>query len=758
VPSGDTGIRPVDNGPPPVDSGPPPPVDAGPTRCDSPPPEVLASQPAFSPAVIARIRALRAVGVARGNRLDVLAKIGDSITEAGGFLTDLGMGWYELGPYACLEPTVAFFRRTAVPNAVNSLARSSVCAMGGWLSDNALLGDPMSPLRAELNAIRPGYAVIMYGTNDLDRSTGDALAANLTRIATICEDFGTVPVLSTIPDRLDQAAPASRVAGYNERIRGVAAARNLPLIDYWAAMRPLPRNGIEEDGIHPSVYRRDGSAEAGYFTDEGCALRLQHAQPHHDDDDAPAPRPVAGLSAPMPPRRLDPAQLPPERALARRLAARGPQRPITVVHDGDSVPALEGESLALSLLVAGRETLSRSAKYHRPRGAMCLCGHCEGCLLRVDGNPNAMACRTPTRPGMVATSQNAFPHARLDVFRVTDWFFPKHLDHHGLMVGLGETVNRTMQSVARKMAGLGTLPDAAAPVQPAHVHQTDVLVVGGGSAGVAAANALVAEGFSVMLCDRERSLGGARRDDPSDPLDDLEALHPDVMCLVDATAVATYDNGTLVVQGDALHQVRARVRVLACGTVDTVGTFVHNDLPGVYTARAFARALCAGVLLADRVALVGPNTHHTGPRERAWRPRAAQPPRGPRRDRRSRPRVAFRRGRDAPRTRAHPARCAPSTRWSSAPSPWLPTSSRARPARGLSGTRDVSASRPAATKTAPPRAPGCTSRAACASASCPLPSDAKTGDAWLAPRLITCERPRHHERKDPRLPLRRRHP
>jgi sarcosine oxidase subunit alpha len=167
------------------------------------------------------------------------------------------------------------------------------------------------------------------------------------------------------------------------------------------------------------------------------------------------------------------------------------------------VPALEGESLALSLLVAGRETLSRSAKYHRPRGAMCLRGHCEGCLLRVDGNPNAMACRTPARPGMVATSQNAFPHARLDVFRVTDWFFPKHLDHHGLMVGLGETVNRTMQSVARKMAGLGTLPDAAAPVQPAHVHQMDVLVVGGGSAGVAAANALVAEGFSVMLCDRE---------------------------------------------------------------------------------------------------------------------------------------------------------------------------------------------------------------------------------------------------------------
>ena len=261
----DAGFPPVDSGPPPVDSGPP--VDAGPSRCESPPGHLVGALPAFSPAVTARVRTLRALGTSRGNRMDVIAKIGDSITEAGGFLRDIGMGWFELGPYGCLEPTIAYFRRTPVPNANNCLARASMCAMGGWLSDNALAGDPMSPLRAELNATRPGYAVIMYGTNDLDRSTADALAANLTRIATICEEFGTVPVLSTIPDRLDVAAVGARVAGFNERIRAVAAARSIPLIDYWAAMRPLPRNGIEEDGIHPSVYRTNSDAEAGYLTD-----------------------------------------------------------------------------------------------------------------------------------------------------------------------------------------------------------------------------------------------------------------------------------------------------------------------------------------------------------------------------------------------------------------------------------------------------------------------------------------------------------
>jgi len=205
----------------------------------------------------------------------------------------------------------------------------------------------------------------------------------------------------------------------------------------------------------------------------------------------------------------------------------------------------------------------------------------------------------------VATSQNAFPSARVDVFRVTDWFFPKHMDHHRLMVGLGATLNRTMQSIARKMAGLGTLPDEAAPCVEARTVSVDALVVGAGSSGVAAANTLARAGMRVLCCDREALPGGTRRDDPCDPLDDLEALDPRVTFLPAASAVATYDNGTLLTEGDGLCLVHARARVFATGTVDTVGTFPQNDLPGIYTARAFARALCQGVLLADRVALVG---------------------------------------------------------------------------------------------------------------------------------------------------------
>ena len=57
----------------------------------------------------------------------------------------------------------------------------------------------------------------------------------------------------------------------NALIRALAASRHLPLIDYWAAMLPLPRHGIEEDGIHPSVFRSDGDAQAGVLSDAGLA-------------------------------------------------------------------------------------------------------------------------------------------------------------------------------------------------------------------------------------------------------------------------------------------------------------------------------------------------------------------------------------------------------------------------------------------------------------------------------------------------------
>lgn len=270
TPDDDAPDPPADAPVAPEDVGPP--LDVGPTRPGTIPPSIARALPEFDDATVARVRALRAEGLRRGNRLNVFTKIGDSITEAGGFFQDIGEGYFNLAGYAWLMPTITYFNSVRFSDNRTSFSRYSECAMGGWLSGQPLAGDPESPLRRELAATRPIYGIVMIGTNDLDSGTLDAYTANLTRIVTIMEEFGTVPIVSTIPDRSDQEAPAARVPSFNDAIRALARARNLPLLDYWAPMHDLPTRGLSDDGIHPSIWRNMGDPQSADFRDAA----LQH--------------------------------------------------------------------------------------------------------------------------------------------------------------------------------------------------------------------------------------------------------------------------------------------------------------------------------------------------------------------------------------------------------------------------------------------------------------------------------------------------
>lgn len=74
-------------------------------------------------------------------------------------------------------------------------------------------------------------------------------------------------------------------------------------------------------------------------------------------------------------------------------------RPVEIVVDGTPVAACPGESLAAALFVAGRRALRRSPRLGRPRGAFCMMGICQECLVRADGRL-VPACQTPVRAGM----------------------------------------------------------------------------------------------------------------------------------------------------------------------------------------------------------------------------------------------------------------------------------------------------------------------------------------------------------------------
>jgi lysophospholipase L1-like esterase len=182
--------------------------------------------------------------------------------ESPSFLFDCGFGWYDLGPHAEVGPTIAYFSTVALDGGRNSFNRQSLCATAGWLVENALAGDPDSPVRHELDAIQPAWAVVMYGTNDLDHIDVDTYRADLSQLLDIVESYDVVAVMTTIPPRLDTAAAGALVGPFNDVVRSLAGARHLPLVDLWSGLSALPDDGLIADGIHPSS---DGNA--CYFTD-----------------------------------------------------------------------------------------------------------------------------------------------------------------------------------------------------------------------------------------------------------------------------------------------------------------------------------------------------------------------------------------------------------------------------------------------------------------------------------------------------------
>src|SRR5205814_2328677 len=100
---------------------------------------------------------------------------------------------------------------------------------------------------------------------------------------------------------------------------------------------------------------------------------------------------------------------------------------MTLQLNGRSIEARPGDTVASALYRAGRRIFTRSFKYHRPRGLLCLAGKCPNCMMNVDGAPNVRACITPARAGIQIRHQNAYPSLENDwlsgVQRL-DWLMP----------------------------------------------------------------------------------------------------------------------------------------------------------------------------------------------------------------------------------------------------------------------------------------------------------------------------------------------
>ncbi|GEM_PF-1068230 len=200
-------------------------------------------------------------GLAKGNLAHAFTRVGDSISAAPQFLTQIGSGTYQLGEYGYLGTAISFF---SGPNGrgANPFAASSMAARNGWSTESVLNpahADPgicragETPLACEYRVTRPAVALIMFGTNDSGGMPTATFQANLQTIVQTSITMGVIPVLSTIPPKRYNPATDGRVAEFNQVIIATARAYDVPLWDYYAAMIALPDGGLAADGVHPST-------------------------------------------------------------------------------------------------------------------------------------------------------------------------------------------------------------------------------------------------------------------------------------------------------------------------------------------------------------------------------------------------------------------------------------------------------------------------------------------------------------------------
>ncbi len=246
---------------------------------------------------------------------------------------------------------------------------------------------------------------------------------------------------------------------------------------------------------------------------------------------------------------------------------------VVFYYRGKPVEAFEGDTIGSALFASGRRIFSRSFKYHRPRGLVCCSGHCPNCMMQVDGVPNVRVCAEPVRGGMQVTPQNVRGTLEHDVLAATDKF-------GGPFTPVG-FYYRTMihprkawplyEKFLRNVAGLGKVDkhaDRKRRQDVEHRH-ADVLVIGGGRSGLAAAHEAAGRGDQVVLVDEGPDHIRRRGDEP------FEILAP-------ARAIGIFEGGLVPVDsGRTLHRFRADRIVVATGALEQPLVFPGNDLVGV---------------------------------------------------------------------------------------------------------------------------------------------------------------------------------
>ncbi len=299
-------------------------------------------------------------------------------------------------------------------------------------------------------------------------------------------------------------------------------------------------------------------------------------------------------------------------------------RPIAFTYDRAKLLGYAGDTLASALLVNGHVLVGRSFKYHRPRGIVSAGIEEPNALFTIGEKglavPNLPGTMVELVDGVVARPQNAWPSPRFDMMAINQVLAPVFGAGFYYKTFMGPRKKSWMfyEPFIRRAAGLGkgTYDVDTARYETRHMF-CDVLVVGAGPAGLAAALTVARSGLRVVLAEQDFELGGTILSQGDEVtrhwrdriVADLEQ-HVEARVLRRATVQAIHDHNQVVIaqktsSGMVLELLRARIIVFATGATERPLVFSNNDRPGVMLASAlrtyanrFAVAPGRGVVMA----------------------------------------------------------------------------------------------------------------------------------------------------------------
>jgi heterotetrameric sarcosine oxidase alpha subunit len=288
-------------------------------------------------------------------------------------------------------------------------------------------------------------------------------------------------------------------------------------------------------------------------------------------------------------------------------------KPLAFQFDGRSYQGYAGDTLASALLANGVRLVGRSFKYHRPRGIFTAGPEEPNALVELRTGarrePNSRATVVELYDGLEAASQNRWPSLAFDLSAINGRFssFLPAGFYYKTFMWPPSFWEKVYEPMIRRMAGLGHAAREPDPDAYEHTHaHCDVLVVGSGAAGLAAARAAGATGARVILAEQDFELGGGLLLDPrydawrNDIVAALSAM-PELRILARTTVFGYYDQNVLgAVERVADHLpvppahgvrqrywvIRAKQVVLATGAIERLIAFPDNDRPGVMLATA----------------------------------------------------------------------------------------------------------------------------------------------------------------------------